>query len=112
MLLLIVAIIHLHFSKRIITTHTNTAQKNPMLYQTKRAMLSAKHWEIAQFTYKKFNQKVFKLYAALGVPLTIIDLLLIISHRNGSLLIAEALLYIITLCIIYLVLEHRLKSLS
>jgi hypothetical protein len=112
MLLLIVAIIHLHFSKRIITTHTNTTQKSPMLYQTKRAMLSTKHWETAQLTYKKFNQRVFKLYAALGVPLTIIDLLLIISHRNGSLLIAEALLYIITLCIIYLVLEHKLKSLS
>ncbi|MDU9419036.1 hypothetical protein RCL10_11055 [Staphylococcus lloydii] len=112
MLLLITAIIHLHFSKRIITTHKNTTQKSPMLYQTKRAMLSTTHWETAQLTYKKLNQKIFKLYAALGIPLTIIDLLLIISYRNGSLLIAEALFYIITLCMIYLVLEHKLKSLS
>lgn len=74
MLLLITAIIHLHFSKRIITTHKNTTQKSPMLYQTKRAMLSTTHWETAQLTYKKLNQKIFKLYAALGIPLTIIDL--------------------------------------
>ena len=112
MLLLITAIIHLYFSKRIITTHKSTTKKSPMLYQTKRAMLSTTHWETAQLTYKKLNQKIFKLYAALGIPLTIIDLLLIISYRNGSLLIVEALLYIITLCMIYLVLEHKLKSLS
>lgn len=112
MLLLIVAIIHLYFSKKTVSAHTNITRKSPMLYQTKRAMMNVDHWKIAQTTYKKLNQIIFKVYVVLALPLTAIDFYMIISFRNGTLLIAEALLYIVTLIFIYLTIEHKLKNLS
>lgn len=112
MLLLFVSIIHVYFSKMITIKHTNASQKLPMLYQTKRAMLSVNHWEVAQLTYKRLNRTIFKRYTLLALPLTFIDLFLVISHRNGTLLIVEALLYVVTLIVIYIAIEHRLKGLS
>ena len=125
MFLLIVASIHLYLMKRLKTTSpTNNSSHNGTAYQSKNAMatgsasqskiamLGPLYLKTAQHMYQRLTTYIFRKVFVIALPLTLIDIWLFISYRNGIILIIEVIIYLLLLIIIYRLIERKLKQLQ
>lgn len=113
MFLLIVASIHLYLMRRMKTKPLRDhSSHHGTTYQTKRAMLSPMYWQTAQRLYQRLTTYVFSKVFIIALPLTVIDIWLLLSYRTGIILVLEVFIYLLLLAFIYGFIEHKLKHLQ
>lgn len=62
--------------------------------------------------YQRLTTYIFRKVFVIALPLTLIDIWLFISYRNGIILIIEVIIYLLLLIIIYRLIERKLKQLQ